>query len=76
MKGGIIARLALDSLGGRMDMLVRDGPSGDVLRYGTAIEIEGEYLWDDDLDINDELVICGLYKISTGESSLPLLLAH
>ncbi|KAH0825659.1 hypothetical protein J3R83DRAFT_11747 [Lanmaoa asiatica] len=72
MKGGIIARLARDSLGDRMDVLVQGGPSESVFKYGTAIRVGQEYLWDDDLDSNDEQVICGVYKISTGQRDFSL----
>ncbi|KAI9451862.1 hypothetical protein HD554DRAFT_2032838 [Boletus coccyginus] len=65
-KGGIIARLARDSVGSHMNVLVGSGPSEDVCKYGTAIRIGTDYLWDDELDPNDEQIICGVYKISTG----------
>ena len=67
MKGGIIVRLAHDSLGDHINVVIGGGPSEDVLGYGTAIKIGLEYLWDDNLDSNDEQVICGVYKISTGK---------
>ena len=67
MKGGIIARLACDSLGDCINVVIGGGPSEDVLGYGMAIKIGSEYLWDDNLDPNDEQVICGVYKISTGK---------
>jgi len=66
MKGGIIARLARDSVGSHMNMLVGSGPSEDVHKYGMAIRIGTDYLWDNELDPNDEQIICGVYKISTG----------
>ena len=76
MKGGIIACLAHDSLSDRMDALVRGRPSEDVFKYGTATKIGAEYFWDDDLDLNDEQVICGVYKISTSESISPIVASH
>ena len=76
MKGGIIARLARDSLGGRMDVLIQGGPSEHVLNYGSAIKTGQDYLWDDDLDSNDEQVICGVYKISTGKSTSSTPTSH
>jgi len=76
MKGGIIARLAHDSLGDHMDALVRGGPSEDMFKYGTATKIGAEYFWNNDLDLNDEQVICGVYKISTGESISPIVTSH
>ena len=44
MKGGIIACLAHDSLGDRMDVLICGGPSKDVFKYSMAIKIGQEYL--------------------------------
>ena len=76
MKGGIIARLARDSLGGRMDVLIQGGPSEHVLNYGSAIKTGQDYLWDDDLDSNNEQVICGVYKISTGKSTSSTPTSH
>jgi hypothetical protein len=47
-------------------MALCDGPSEDVLDYGTAIQLSGDYYWDDDLSADEEQIICGVYKISTG----------
>ena len=66
MKGGIIGRLARESLDEHGDMVVRHGPSDNVLRMGTAIQLGGNYFWDDDLVEDEEQFICGVYKISTG----------
>ena len=66
LKGGIIGRLARESLDERADFIVASGPSEDAERFGSCIEIEGSRYWDDDLDCTDEDIICGLYKISTG----------
>ena len=52
MKGGIIACLARNSLSDRMDVLIHGGPSKDIFKYGTAIKIGQEYLWDDDLVVD------------------------
>ena len=41
MKGGIIGRLTREALGEHGDMVVRHGPSDDVLRMGTAIQLGG-----------------------------------
>ena len=59
-----------------MDALVRGGPSEDVFKYGMATKIGAEYFWDDDLDLNDKQVICGVYKISTSESISPIATSH
>ena len=66
MKGGIVGRLARESLGDRADFVVSSGPSDDAVDFGSCIEIEGSRYWDDDLDCEDEEIICGVYKISTG----------
>ena len=66
MKGGIIGRLAQEALGEHGDMVIRHGPSDDVLQMGTAIQLGGNYFWDDNLVENEEPFICGVYKISTG----------
>jgi len=66
LKGGIIGRLARESLGDRVDFLVALGPSDDAARFGSCIEIEDGRYWDDDLDCADEEIICGVYKLSTG----------
>ena len=76
MKGGITAQLARDSLGGRMDVLIQGGPSEHVLNYGSAIKTGQDYLWDDNLDSNNEQVICGMYKISTGKSTSSTPISH
>ena len=50
-----------------INVVIGGGSSEDVLGYGMVIKIRSEYLWDDDLNSNDEPVICGVYKISAGE---------
>ena len=47
-------------------MVVRHGPSDDVLQMGTAIQLGGNYFWDDNLVENEKQFIYGVYKISTG----------
>ena len=76
MKGGIIAHLAHNFLGDRMDVLIRGGPSKDVFKYSMAIKIGQEYLWDDNLDPNNKQIICGMYKVSNGGSTLPTSTSH
>ena len=66
MKSGIVGWLAREALGEHADMVIRAGPSDDVLRMGTAIQLGGDYFWDDDLVEDEEQFICGAYKISTG----------
>ena len=65
LKGGLIWRLAIESAGILADELVLDGPSDEVLDFGTSIEPKG--LWDDDLCDTDMDLICGVYKVFTGE---------
>ncbi|KAH0825657.1 hypothetical protein J3R83DRAFT_11699 [Lanmaoa asiatica] len=67
LKGGIIGRLARESLGDRADFVSGRGPSDDVVRFGSCIEIGGKRYWDDDLDCEDEEIVCGVYKLSTGQ---------
>ena len=67
MKGGIIGRLAREALGDHADTVIRHGPSDDVLRTGTAIQLGEGYYWDDDLVEDEEQLICGVYKMSTGK---------
>ena len=66
MKSGIVGRLAREALGEHADMVVQAGPSNDVLQMGTAIQLGGDYFWDNDLVEDEEQFICGVYKISTG----------
>ena len=66
MKGGIVGRLAREALGEHADMIVRLGPSDDVFWMGIAIQLGDDYFWDDDLVEDEEQIICGVYKISTG----------
>ena len=66
MKGGIVGRLTREALGKHADMVIRAGPSNDVLQMGTAIQLGGDYFWDDSLVEDEEQFICGVYKISTG----------
>lgn len=66
LKGGIIGRLARESLGDRADFLVASGPSDDAPRFGSCIQLGDARYWDDDLDCDDEEIICGVYKLSTG----------
>lgn len=66
-KGGILGRLAREALGDDIKLLIQNGPSSEVLQYGTAIRIGQLYYWDDELTEDEEQIICGVYKFSTGE---------
>ena len=68
MKGGIIRCLACESLGDRADFLIAPGPSDDAVRFGSCVKIEEGRYWDNVLDCEDEEVICGVYKLSTGNT--------
>ena len=65
-KGGIIWRLSLESTGCLNDDIVLGGPSDEVLSHGASIGPEG--LWDDDVSEREMDLICGVYKVLTGES--------
>ena len=65
-KGGIIWCLSLESTGCLNDDIVLGGPSNEVLSHGASIGPEG--LWDDDVSEREMDLICGVYKVLTGES--------
>ena len=65
LKGGLIWRLAIESIGILANELVLNGPSDEVLDFGTSIEPKA--LWDDDLCDTDMDLICGVYKVFTCE---------
>ena len=69
LQGGIIWRLALDTLEFPMDaeINVTQGPSEDALTRGTTIVLNnGLELSDDTLTEEEIELICGIYKWSTG----------
>ncbi|KAH9921087.1 hypothetical protein B0H21DRAFT_767080 [Amylocystis lapponica] len=63
LKGGIVWRLAVESLGGTSLAMI--GPSGDVARYGQILRpSSGNELYvDDDLSENETDMICGVYHV-------------
>ncbi|KAH9920995.1 hypothetical protein B0H21DRAFT_844338 [Amylocystis lapponica] len=63
LKGGIVWRLAVESLGGTSLAMI--GPSGDVARYGQILRpSSGNELYvDDDLSENETDMICGVYRV-------------
>jgi len=65
-KGGIIWRLSLESTSSLIDEIVLDGPSEEVLSHGTHRGSDGT-LWDDEVSENEMDLICGVYKVLTGE---------
>lgn len=63
--GGIIWRLSLESTNALIDDIVLDGPSDEVMSHGSHI---GGELWDDNISEDEMDLICGVYKVLTGES--------
>jgi hypothetical protein len=65
LMGGIVWRLAFETLGTGAEQRVLSGPSGEIL--DTTLWI-GEQEWCDDALTEAELdLICGVYKIGTGK---------
>jgi hypothetical protein len=63
LQGGIVWRLAIEVLGDRAEDVVINGPSDDVLKFGSQMCYgENEY-WDDGLDDAEMDLICGVYKL-------------
>jgi hypothetical protein len=68
LKGGIIWRLVWDSIGAPAEELVSDGPSEQVLTYGTSLRDpdSSDLLCDDELTEGEMNFICGVYTVFTG----------
>jgi hypothetical protein len=66
MKGGIIACIARDVLSDHAETIIGLGPLDSATRYGMALQIGSNYYWGDDLMEEEEEILCGVYKISTG----------
>jgi hypothetical protein len=66
MKGGIVWRLAMQSL--HQDDVIA-GPSESVYQSGICFveEGSGKHWWDDDLTEDEMNLICGVYKVFTGK---------
>jgi hypothetical protein len=69
MRGSIIWRLALESLGIPAEEIVRNGPSEEVFTHGTSLRHSptSSVLWDDELSEGEKDLICGVYHVFTGE---------
>ena len=69
LKGGIVWRLAVETLGDYALDVVLDGPSPEVLLYGEETVWEDGHLWDDTL--NEQLLnlICGVYRVFNGNGT-------
>jgi hypothetical protein len=67
MKGGIVWRLAMQSL--HQDVVIA-GPSKSVYQSGICFveEGSGRHWWDDNLTVDEMNLICGVYKVFTGNS--------
>ena len=63
MRGGIVWRLAMETIGDHAEDLVGHGPSDDVLRFGTPHLYNGGEYWDDDITEAEMDLICGVYKL-------------
>jgi hypothetical protein len=68
-RGGIIWRLALESIGVPAEEIVRNGPSQEVLTHGISVTDPqtSNILWDDDLSEEEKDLICGVCQVFTGE---------
>jgi hypothetical protein len=69
-RGNIIWRLALESIGVPAEEIVSDGPSEEVFTHGTCITNlrTSDVLWDDELSEEEKDLMCGVYRVFTGES--------
>ncbi|KAL4062682.1 hypothetical protein J3A83DRAFT_4381329 [Scleroderma citrinum] len=68
MKGGIIAHIARDIVGDHAEAIIRSGPTETVTQYGATLCFGRIFYLDDDLIEGEEEIICGIYKILTGQS--------
>jgi hypothetical protein len=68
-RGNIIWRLALESIGVPAEEIVSDGPSEEVFIHGTRITKlqTSDVLWDDELSEEEKDLVCGVYRVFTGE---------
>ena len=63
LQGGIVWRLAIEVLGDHAEDVVLNGPSDDVLEFGSKICYNGNEFWDDGLNKAEMDLICGVYKL-------------
>jgi len=75
-RGNIIWRLAMDSIGAPAEEIICDGPSQQALTHGSHVQDpeSSDQMWSDDLSEAEMDVMCGVYKVFTGEC--PVLLCH
>ena len=75
LHGGIVWRLAMDAFGYESALVhALAGPSVDCIDFGGMPQFlaDGTELWDDVLSEEELDLVCGVYKASTGESTLLL----
>ena len=63
LQGGIVWRLAIKVLGDHAEDIVLNGPSDDVLKFGSKICYNGNEFWDDRPNEAEMDLICGVYKL-------------
>ena len=63
LRGGIVWRLAIEVLGDRAEDVVLNGPSDDVLKFGSNICYNGNEFWDDGLNEAEMDLVRGVYKL-------------
>lgn len=63
MQGGIVWRLAIELFRDRAEDVVVNGPSDDVIRFGSSMSYSGNEYWDDALTDDEMDLICGVYKL-------------
>lgn len=66
MKGGLVWRLAMDSIGDEAEALVVQGPCSEDEGHRRYIDIGGgSRLWDDEMSEEELDVVCGVYREPT-----------
>ena len=63
MQEGIVWRLAIKFFKDKEEDVVVNGPSDDVLRFGSSMYYSGNQFWDDGLTEDEGDLICGVYKL-------------
>ena len=68
-RGGLIWRLAVDSVGEPAQDIVKNGPSREVHTHGTSLTNQrtATVLLDDELTKAEKDFMCGVYQVFTGE---------
>ena len=73
LEGGIVWQLVLHALlySTNSELFITQGPSEDAFSWGHVLELSDGKLYDDILRDNKKDLICGVYKLETGESFSP-----